>query len=41
MGPGGPRGQTLVELHGSGPLEELSEPPPAEEPAASDAKSSS
>ena len=41
MGPGGPRGQTLVELHGSGPLEESSEPPPAEEPAASDAKSSS
>jgi hypothetical protein len=23
MGPGGPRGQTLVELHGSGPLEGL------------------
>jgi hypothetical protein len=41
MGPGGPRGQTLVELHGSGPLEESSEPPPAEEPAASDAKSTS
>lgn len=29
MGPGGPRGQTLVELHGSGPLEELSAPPTA------------
>ena len=27
MGPGGPRGQTLVELHGSGPLEGLEGPP--------------
>ena len=27
MGPGGPRGQTLVELHGSGPLEGLDAPP--------------
>lgn len=27
MGPGGPRGQTLVELHGSGPLEEVEAPP--------------
>jgi hypothetical protein len=26
MGPGGPRGQTLVELHGSGPLEGLDGP---------------
>ena len=26
MGPGGPRGQTLVELHGSGELEGLDEP---------------
>lgn len=29
MGPGGPRGQTLVELHGSGPLEEHDAPPTA------------
>ena len=27
MGPGGPRGQTLVELHGSGPLDGLEGPP--------------
>lgn len=26
MGPGGPRGQTLVELHGSGALEGFSDP---------------
>ncbi|HEV8545824.1 MAG TPA: hypothetical protein VGQ64_06000 [Candidatus Limnocylindrales bacterium] len=28
MGPSGPRGQTLVELHGAGPLEGLDVPPP-------------
>jgi hypothetical protein len=27
MGPGGPRGQTLVELHGSGTLEGIDGPP--------------
>jgi hypothetical protein len=27
VGPGGPRGQTLVELHGSGPLEGYEGPP--------------
>ena len=33
MGPGGPRGQTLVELHGSGPLEGLDGPAAADETA--------
>ena len=33
MGPGGPRGQTLVELHGSGPLEGLGGPAAEGEPA--------
>ena len=28
VGPGGPRGQTLVELHGSGPLDGIDEAPP-------------
>ena len=29
MGPGGPRGQTLVELHGTGPLDGIDEAPAA------------
>ena len=33
MGPGGPRGQTLVELHGSGPLEGLDGPQAEADPA--------